>query len=133
MSGPSEDLDTATRRTLYSTLSRTRSNADVLKLYDVPQPMQHIPMRHLTINPLQALFVMNSGFIQAQASALAKAVAHIPTPQDKVRTLYRKVFARDADREEIELGVTYLAGAPGVNVARYAHALLSTNEVIFWP
>jgi hypothetical protein len=138
MYGPSEDLDTASRRTLYSTLSRTRSNADVLKLYDVPQPMQHIPMRYLTINPLQALFVMNSGFIEAQASALAKDVASVPTQDapEMVRTLYRKIFARDPDREETELGVKYLAdttGGPGVNVARYAQALLATNEVIFWP
>ncbi len=130
MYGPSEDLDTTTRRTLYSTLSRTRSSADVLKLYDVPPPMQHIPMRYLTINPLQALFVMNSGFIQTQASALAKAVANRSTPEEKIRALYRKVFARDADAEEIELGVKYLAGA---DVARYAQALLATNEVIFWP
>jgi hypothetical protein len=130
MYGPSEDLDTTTRRTLYSTLSRNRSSADILKLYDVPQPMQHIPMRYLTINPLQALFVMNSGFIHRQASALAKDVESIPTPEEKIRALYRRIFARDADREELKLGVAYLAGA---DVARYAQALLATNEVIFWP
>jgi hypothetical protein len=136
MYGPSEDLDRGTRRTVYATLSRGRSGADVMKLYDAPPPMQHIPMRYLTINPLQALFVMNSGFVQGLASELAKQVEPQTTPEEKIRTLYRKVFARDADQEELALGVKYLAAAPGEpgdNVARYAQALLSTNEMIFWP
>jgi Protein of unknown function (DUF1549)/Protein of unknown function (DUF1553) len=130
MYGPSEDIDTGKRRTVYATLSRGRSNADVLKLYDVPPPMQHTPMRYLTINPLQALFVMNSGFVQGLASELAAAVDTKTTREDIVNALYRRVFARDASQDETALGVNYLAGA---DVDRYAQALLSTNEVIFWP
>jgi hypothetical protein len=130
MYGPSADLETASRRTLYSSLSRTRSTSDVLKLYDVPQPMQHIPMRYLTINPLQALFVMNSPFVREQASALAAAAAASATAEDKITLLYRKVFARDPQRDEIALGVDYLKSA---GVPQYAQALLSANEVIFWP
>jgi hypothetical protein len=130
MYGPSVDIDTGRRRTVYSTLSRGRSSADIMKLYDAPPPMAHSPMRHLTINPLQALFVMNSGFVQTLASELAKSVETKATPQEKIQGLYRKVFARDADPEETALGVKYLSAA---NVALYAQALLSTNEVIFWP
>jgi hypothetical protein len=130
MYGPSEDIDTGRRRTVYAALSRGRSSADVLKLYDAPPPMQHSPMRYLTINPLQALFVMNSGFVQGLASDLAAAVGANAAPADVVKSLYRKVFARDATQEEAALGIKYLAGA---DVARYAQALLSTNEVIFWP
>ena len=133
MFGPSEDIDTGTRRTVYAALSRGRSSADVMKLYDAPMPMQHIPMRYLTINPQQALFVMNSGFVQGLASELAKAVGAKPTPEDKIRALYRRIFARDADPEEVALGVKYLEAAPSDNLARYAQALLSTNEMIFWP
>jgi len=130
MYGPSVDIDTGRRRTVYSTLSRGRSSADILKLYDAPPPMAHSPMRHLTINPLQALFVMNSGFVQALASELARTVDGTPRVEDKIQALYRKVFARDADAEEPALGVKYLSTA---SVALYAQALLSTNEVIFWP
>jgi hypothetical protein len=133
MYGPSEDIDTGTRRTVYATLSRGRSSADVMKLYDAPMPMQHIPMRYLTINPQQALFVMNSGFVQGLASELAKGVGTKATPEDKIRALYRRIFARDADRDEVALGVKYLSAAPSENLARYAQALLSTNEMIFWP
>ncbi len=130
MGGPSVDIDTARRRTLYSTISRGRSSADILKLYDAPMPMAHSPMRYLTINPQQALFVMNSGFVQSLASGLAKAVEGIATPEARIQVLYRRVFARDADPQELALGVTYLRTA---DLPLYTQALLSTNEVIFWP
>jgi hypothetical protein len=148
--GPSEEIDTGTRRTVYATLSRTRSSADVMKLYDVPQPMAHIPMRTLTINPLQALFVMNSDFVEGLAAELSKQVQDKPTAEERITALYRQVFARDATPEEMALGVKYLTAEPGTGnlepgtlnpepgtlnlaVTRYAQALLSTNEVIFWP
>jgi hypothetical protein len=128
--GPSEDIDTGTRRTVYATISRGRSTADIMKLYDVPAPMAHIPARQPTLNPLQALFVMNSGFVQEQAAALAGQVEAEATSEAKVQALYRRVFARTANPDEIALGVQYLNSA---DINRYAQALLSTNEVIFWP
>jgi hypothetical protein len=128
--GPSESIDDVNRRTVYSSISRGRSTADVMKLYDVPAPMAHIPMRQLTLNPLQALFVMNSAFVQELAKILAEQVAGEAAPEAKIQSLYRKVFSRNATPDELALGVTYLAGA---DAARYAQALLSTNEVIFWP
>jgi hypothetical protein len=130
MYGPSDDIDEGVRRTVYATISRGRSSGDVMKLYDVPAPLAHIPMRQPTLNPLQALFVMNSGFVQTQAEALAAQVEGEATPEAKIQKLYRHVFARDASSEEVRLGVQYLAGA---DIKRYAQALLSTNEVIFWP
>jgi hypothetical protein len=130
MYGPSQtDVDTGVRRTVYASISRGRSN-DVMKLYDVPAPLAHIPMRQPTLNPLQALFVMNSTFVQEQAKALAEQVAAEVTPDAKIQSLYRKVFSRNATPDELALGVKYLADA---DAARYAQALLSTNEVIFWP
>jgi len=130
MYGPSVDLDNGRRRTVYSTLSRGRSSADILKLYDAPPPMAHSPMRHLTINPQQALFVMNSGFVQTLASELAKRAGSERTTAAKIQALYRRIFARDPEPDERSLGLAYLKTA---SVPRYAQALLSTNEVIFWP
>jgi cytochrome c553 len=131
--GPSEDIDDGVRRTVYATISRGRSTADVMKLYDVPAPMAHIPARQPTLNPLQALFVMNSGFVQEQAAALAEQVQAEPTTEAKIEALYRKIFARQASAEELALGVQYLTKAADNNLKRYTQALLSTNEVIFWP
>ena len=128
MYGPSEDLDSGKRRTIYAKISRGRLS-EVLRLYDVPQPVMHTPARILTISPLQALFVMNSPFMQEQAALLAKSVESEAQPGDKVRDLYRKILARDPNPKERDLGLSYLRQA---TIAQYAQALLSTNEVIGW-
>ena len=113
-------------------ISRGRSSADVMKLYDVPAPMAHIPMRQPTINPLQALFVMNSGFVQEQAAGAGRAGGRRrPRPRRRFRRSIGKVFARDASRGRD--GARREVPAPAPTLARYAQALLSTNEVIFWP
>jgi hypothetical protein len=73
---------------------------------------------------------MNSSFIDRLAGELSKSVEGRGTAGEKIRALYRRVFARDPDPEEKALAVEYLRHA---TVAQYAQALLSTNEVIFWP
>jgi hypothetical protein len=128
--GPSADVETGTRRTVYSTMARDQGKSELQKLYDAPTPISHIPARYLTISPLQALFVMNSEFVQGLAAALAQQVDAKAPPRETITALYRKVFARDATPDEVALGTKYLANA---GVLRYAHALLATNEVIFCP
>ena len=45
--------------------------------------------------------------------------------------MYRKVLGRDPDETELKLAADYFAA--GGTPAQYAQALLSTNEVLFWP
>ncbi|MDQ6705689.1 MAG: DUF1553 domain-containing protein, partial [Acidobacteriota bacterium] len=131
MYGPSEDLDSqgGTRRTVYGRVSRGRMS-NLLRLYDFPDPTQTSPGRDLTTTSLQQLFVMNSSFMHEQAAALAKAVDKEPDDAAKVRSLYRKVLARDPGSKELNLALSYLARG---TLEQYAHVLLSTNEEIFWP
>ena len=132
--GPSTDLDAAenSRRTVYAKVSRGNLNT-LLRLYDFPSANLHSPERELTTTPLQQLFVMNSPFIQAQAEALVKAASpptDTPDPKAIVGALYRRVLARDPSPKEIDLAISYLSGS---TLQQYAQALLSSNEVIFWP
>jgi hypothetical protein len=131
MYGPSLDLDAATnmRRTVYAKTGRGKMS-DLFRLYDFPSPIQHSPMRTMTITPLQQLFVMNSPFLEDLSATLAKSVENEPSDTAKVRSLYRKILTRDPSASELDLSLTYVHGAP---VQRFAHALLSTNEEIFWP
>jgi len=128
--GPSLDLDAPgnERRTIYGKVSRGRAN-DLLRLYDFPSPIQHSPMRILTITPLQQLFVMNSAFVEDLSAKLAKSVEQDPTETAKVRDLYQRIFARDPAPNEIDLALSYLNRA---NLTRLAQALLATNEETFW-
>jgi hypothetical protein len=67
-----------------------------------------------------------------------KAVGAIETPAgaktagatNAVRAMYRRVLARDPNPRELDLAMSYLASA---TLQQYAQALLSSNEVIFWP
>ncbi len=131
MSGPPANLesDKNLRRTVYARINRQRLNS-VLKLYDLPDPLQTSPGRLLTTTSLQQLFVMNSSFIQKQAEALAKALEAETDVTARIRSLYRKVLARDPDSAELDLAASYLAQG---TIAQYAQLLLSTNEEIFWP
>ncbi len=128
--GPSINLDAPDnkRRTTYGQVSREDLNT-VLQLYDVPNAAQHIPARDLTTTPLQQLFVLNSSFVQEQAQTLAESVKGQADGAPRVRALYRKILRRDPDPEEIDLGLSYLNRS---SMARYAQALLATDEFIFW-
>ena len=129
--GPSTDVDLATnqRRTVYGRISRARTNP-LLRLYDFPDPSQHSPARDLTVTPLQQLFVMNSSFLESQATKLAVKVEEMPDGREKIQALYRRIFSRDPSPKELDLGMSFLNGA---GMQQYTQALLSTNEFIFWP
>ena len=131
MSGPSPDLDQTDnlRRTVYGRISRGRLST-LLALYDFPAATMHSAQRDITTSPLQQLFVMNSGFVQDRAEALAKSVAKEPDARAKVRGLYRRILTRDPGETELQLAEQFLETS---TLARYAQALISTNEVIFWP
>jgi len=129
--GVSADLDAPgnVRRTVYGRVSRGNLNT-LLRLYDFPSANLHSPERELTTTPLQQLFVMNSPFIQAQTEALVKSIADRGDTAAQVRAMYRRVLARDPNAKELDLALTYI---PENSMALYAQALLSSNEVIFWP
>jgi hypothetical protein len=140
MGGPSADLDNSRfpqmrsaeaglRRTVYARISRGRTS-NLLQLYGFPEATMHSPGREATITPLQQLFVMNSTFLRDRAAALADSVAKEPDMNAKVRMMYHKVLARDPSERELMLANQYLASG---TMGDYAHALLCTNEVIFWP
>jgi len=129
--GPSVDLEQAGnhRRTVYGRVSRGRTSG-LLLLYGFPEATMHSPNRQTTTTPTQQLFVMNSPFMRDQAVALVTSVAKQTDVSAKVRSMYQKVLARDPSERELALAGSYLANA---SITDYAHALLSTNEVIFWP
>lgn len=129
--GPSGDLDQPnfTRRTVYGRIGRERIST-MLQLYDFPSATIHSPQRESTTSPLQQLFVMNSTFVQDRADALVKRVEQEPDQATKIGAMYRRLFGRDPSQNEVELGQRFLEKS---TMTQYAQALLSTNEVIFWP
>jgi hypothetical protein len=126
------------RRTIYGVVKR-RELSDILRLNDFPDPTVHSPGRVPTTTPLQQLFVLNSPFLQQQATALArrlKAEASTDT-EAGVRRAYRLLYGRQPTPGQLQLAAEFLSSPqPGGPVSdalwiEYAQALLGSNEFLF--
>ncbi|MFO0968067.1 MAG: PSD1 and planctomycete cytochrome C domain-containing protein [Gemmataceae bacterium] len=142
MYGRGVDITTrpfTTRRTVYAFIER-QNLPGVFRTFDFAGPDASSPGRFLTTVPQQALFLLNSPFMQEQAKALTRRseIATAGDDEARVRRLYQTVFARAATAEEVSLGRRFLeaAGAPTgaggmTGLERYTQALLLTNEFMF--
>lgn len=130
------------RRTLYTTVHR-RELSKMLQLHDFPEPSLHSPQRMNTTTPLQGLYVLNSPFLTAQATALAERLwREAPeNPVNRVQRAYRLLFARPASDAEVAIALDYLQDTEAASATdaavipiawhRYTHALLGSNELLF--
>jgi len=119
------------RRTLYGFVSRRRLDG-TLSLFDFPNPVSTSDGRIPTATPLQQLFFLNSRFIQARATALAKRLeGEAGDDRGRIRGAYRILFQRAPLEKEMQLGLGYLTSAGKDAWPLYAQALLSSNELMF--
>ena len=136
MGGKPEKLteESNRRRTIYGFVSRRKLDG-TLSLFDFPNPNSTSERRIETATPLQALFFMNSGFLQARAKALAAGLESAGGDnQARIVAAYRRLYGRPATSREVELGLKFLAGGGGTASEAwplYAQALLSSNELLF--
>jgi cytochrome c553 len=98
-----------TRRGVYAFIDR-QDLPGTLRVFDFASPDVSTPMRPQTVVPQQALFGMNSPFVVEQAKALASRpeVASAASSESKVQALYRLIYARGADVDEVSAGIRFL-------------------------
>jgi hypothetical protein len=87
------------RRTVYAYIERERP-LPLLKIFDVADPEQHTPARGETVVPQQALFLMNSPFLQEMSSWIDQSIGQAP---DFVGELFRRILQRNPSAEEYRL------------------------------
>ena len=134
----STELDNPTncRRTVYARISRLKLD-DLLMQFDYPDANVHAESRSVTNTPVQKLFMLNGPFVLEQAQALAARVrAEAPESEPaRVRHVYRLLFSRQPNPEELSLGVAFVGGGSEPGGARrweqYAHLLLASNEALY--
>ena len=85
----------------------------LFRAFDVASPDAHSPRRFVTTVPQQALFMMNGPFVVQQAQRLVKRseIASISDPQERVRRMYRLLFAREPTSDELRIAGDFLAAA----------------------
>jgi len=144
LGGPSVEITEApwtARRSLYGRIDR-QNLPNLFRTFDFASPDTHSPRRYTTTVPQQALYLMNSPFVNEQARKLAQRedVAALAEPRDKVMRLYDLALARKPSERELELGMAFLsaeqplADAPAEQLSpleRYAQVLLLSNEFMF--
>ncbi len=129
--------DGNTRRSIYGYTDRFRIPA-LLRNFDAANPDTSISRRSETINPLQALYFMNSPFVRAQAESVLRQpdVAAAKTADERLVAVYRRVLSRSPDAEEAALARAYLSAAALDDPVRrqwvnLVQGLLLSNEFVF--
>ena len=110
MGGPAVDITTAPfskRRTIYGFIDRQNSAGRVSHLR-FRQPRFLDPQRYQTTVPQQALFLLNHPFVQEQARAIVKRVGNPVEPKMALRQMYKSIYAREPDAEEVRLGLEFI-------------------------
>jgi hypothetical protein len=131
------------RRTIYGIVTR-RELADILRLYDFPDPVTHSPQRLPTSTALQQLFVLNSSFMISQSQGLLRRIERVESTSEdaragnialdpiakKIELAYRYLYGREPNGKEIEMGRAFVGDGSKEQWQLYCQALLSSNE--FW-
>ncbi len=131
------DLDGSVQRSVYLPVIRDRL-PDVLELFDFAEPSLVTGEREQTNVPTQALYLMNSPFVNERSVAMARRlIRESPRPDEQVRSAFQLCFARDPLPEESTRVMDFLKSqppgpedqkTPPKPLVMFCQALLSTAE-----
>jgi hypothetical protein len=112
MGGRAVDIasnDPAPRRTVYGFIDR-QNLPGLFRTFDFANPDVTSPQRFATTVPQQALYLMNNPFPIRQARRLVERpeLTSVSDAAARVRRLYRLLFQRDPDAEELRLARAFL-------------------------
>lgn len=126
------------RRSVYIYVKRSLLTP-LLSAFDFPDPDLTCEDRFVTLQPGQALSLMNSDFIHEQGKRLAGAVNAAESSEDQVvRSVIQRTLTRDATAEETNEGIKLIKRLQDeYNVSReraiqlYCITVLNWNEFLF--
>jgi cytochrome c553 len=132
------DLDGSKHRSVYLPVIRDRL-PDVLDLFDFAEPSLVTGDRETTNVPVQALYLMNSSFVQARAAGLVnRLLRDVDEDDQRIRRAFLLCFSRLPDADETQMAASFfdavkqLAGNDETQrrtlLANCCQALLATAE-----
>jgi len=119
----------ARRRTVYAFINRAKL-AGEFNTFDFANPDAHVAQRYQTTIPQQSLYLMNSPFVVEQARALMQRpdIVAQTNPRQRIRTLYRLLYGREAGNEEIRLGLQFIQQSNAIEES----AIRNPQSAIAW-
>ena len=126
------------RRSVYIHVKRSLLTP-LLAAFDLPEPDRACEARFATLQPGQALSMLNSSFIHEQAARLAESIdASELDNSETVRRSVQTVLSRDASDEEVRAGcelISDLETKHGIDRQRavqlYCLTVMNWNEFMF--
>ncbi|MBO10974.1 MAG: hypothetical protein CMJ68_09440 [Planctomycetaceae bacterium] len=95
-------------RSVYLMVQRNRRHP-YLALFDAADPNQSVATRQPTTTPTQALYLMNSPFVHAQARGFASRLLALPhTPRARVRVAFEMAHGHQPDELEITNALAFV-------------------------
>ena len=123
----------ASRRTVYGFVDR-QNLPNLFRTFDFAGPDTTCPKRFTTTVPQQALYLLNSPFIEAQAKRLgARSGVTSADDEERIRVIYRLAYQREPSAEELALAKAFVDEFVPSAAAweRPGQALLVSNEMMF--
>lgn len=123
-----KDLDGMVHRSVYLPVIRDRL-PDVLDLFDFAEPGLVTGERETTNVPVQALYLLNSEFVQARSKALTVRVESQTASLDEfIDRSFQLCFARKPEAVEVISAKAYLKNDDHLSKLSFCQALLCTAE-----
>ena len=120
-------------RTVYGFVDR-QNLPNLFRTFDFAGPDTTCPQRFTTTVPQQALYLLNSPFIEAQAKRLgARSGVTSADDEERIRVIYRLAYQREPSAAELALAKGFVDEfVPSVAAwERLGQALLVSNEMMF--
>ncbi|MGQ0635568.1 MAG: PSD1 and planctomycete cytochrome C domain-containing protein [Planctomycetaceae bacterium] len=149
---PPDKLRFSTRRSIYGVVDR-QNLPGLFRVFDFADPDMTNAQRAETTIPQQALFFLNSVFVQEEAKRMLKRpdLAQLKPGTQWVRRFYQIVYQRDPSPEELERDLEYIIKVQSALVSgqaaadgqaptgeerltpweQYVQVLLMSNELMF--
>jgi hypothetical protein len=117
------------RRMIYMTKVRMQQDA-TFGAFDCPDGGQIAPRRYTSTTPLQALNLLNSGFVLQQAEFFAERLKREQGDDvgKQVRRAFALAFGREPTDEEVNIATKFVEGE-GLTI--FCRALLNANEFVY--
>jgi len=119
------------RRMIYMTKVRQEQES-TFGAFDCPDGSQGVPKRSRSTTPLQALNLLNSAFVNQQASLFAKRLEKDAGKNVLVQAnlAFELCFNRSASTEELKDSISFIKAE---GLAQFTRAMLNANEFVFIP
>lgn len=123
-------IDKLTHRSVYLPVARNNLAAD-LEIFDAANPEMTSGDRPLTTVPTQALYLLNSAFLQTQAAKLAQQAY---TQADAFTWLYQAILGHQPSAAAAKRATDFMEQSSAdreKTIADLAHVLLASTEFLF--